>query len=485
MSASQTVRRSARWLVGTNLAIQVGQFLIGIILARLLVPADFGMMVTIQIFTGLVGLVASGGMGQALVWAKDVNERDFNVAFTVQMLIGVVIFVSFYVISPSFAEWFGDPVYAPLLKISAVTFLIRPLANQHVIWLQREMRFKETAIRNLICTVVSGALSIAMAARGFGVWSLTWGGIVGSLVGYFLVCRLTPMRARLDYSQSIVARFGSYGFRMVMNEVISHVRAQTANLIITKFASSAAVGVFNKADSLSKMPFSVLSAPVYQPVFRAMSKVQDEPDKIKYLFFRMVSLLLLYTLPLYIGMWWLAKPFIVVVYGEHWVDTAGVLEIIAPLGFLYCLGHPSGAVLAATNRLGREMVVHSLTWVFVAVGVYVGLDRGIEGAAWGVVASQIYSNLHMYWLATRCFDTRIKDVVGTFGPTLALNAILLLTLFAVHLALPPGYAERAPQIYLAASIIVGGIVYAAAFLFLPLRPLADEALRWRRLLRMA
>ncbi|MGE3771507.1 MAG: lipopolysaccharide biosynthesis protein [Gammaproteobacteria bacterium] len=485
MSLAQTVRGSSKWLVGSNLAVQAAQFLIGIVLARLLVPADFGMMVTIQIFTGFVGLVASGGMGQALIRAKDVTERDFNVAFTIQLAIGVAIFVSFYLIAPWFAEWFGDPLYEPLLRLSALTFLMRPLMNQHLTWLHREMRFKQTAVRSAFSSTISGTVSIVLAAHGFGVWSLLAGGLCSALASYVLVRRLTPMRARLDYDRAIAGRHGSYGFKFVLNELISYVRRQTANLIITKVANAAAVGVFNKADSLSKLPFSVISAPIYQPVFRAMSKVQDEPDKIKYLFFRMVSLLLLYTLPLYIGMWWLAKPFIVVVYGEHWVDTAGVLEIIAPLGFLYCLGHPSGAVLAATDRLGREMVVHTLTWILVAVGVYFGLDRGIEGAAWGVVASQVYSNLHMYWLATRCFDTRLKDVVGAFGPTLALNAILLLALFAVHLALPAGYVERAPHIYLGVSIVVSGLAYAAAFLFLPLRPLADEALRWRKLLHLA
>ena len=91
----------------------------------------------------------------------------------------------------------------------------------------------------------------------------------------------------------------------------------------------------------------------------------------------------------------------------------------------------------------------------------------------------------MYWLATRCFDTRTKDVINTFGPTVALNAILLLALFAVHLALPSGYAERAPEVYLVVSSVTGALAYAIAFLFLPLKPLADEALRWRKLLRLA
>lgn len=485
MSSSQTVRSSSKWLVSTNLVLRAAEFLVGIVLARLLVPADFGMMVTVQIFTGFVGLFASGGMGQALVRASTVTERDFNVAFTIQLGIGALILLSFYVIAPQFAVWFGDPLYEPLLRLSAVTFLIRPLMTLHLTWLQREMRFKETAVRSVFSTAISSTVSVILAARGFGVWSLLAGGLCSGFASYVLVRHLTPMRPRLDYDRALAKRHGSYGFKIVLNELISYVRGQTANFIITKMASAGAVGVFNKADSLSKLPFTIISGPIYQPVFREMSKVQDEPDKIKYLFFRMVSLLLLYTLPLYIGLWWLAKPFIVAVYGEHWLETADVLEIIAPLGFLYCLGHPAGAVLAAADRLGREMIVHTVTWLLVAVGVYFGLDRGIEGAAWGVVASQIYSNLHMYWLATRCFDTRFKDVAAAFGPALVLNAILIAALVTVHFAFPVGYAERTPQVYLIVSAVVGGFAYGAAFLFLPLLPVAEEAQRWRKLLRLA
>lgn len=485
MSLAQTVRGSSKWLIGSNLTVQIAQFFIGIVLARLLVPADFGMMVTIQVFTGFVGLVASGGMGQALIRANDVTELDFNVAFTVQFAIGVAIFASFFFVAPSFSRWFGNPLYEPLLRLSAVTFLIRPLVNQHLNWLYREMRFKETALRGAFASAISGTTSIVLAAHGFGVWSLLAGGLCSSFGSYALVRRLTPIRTHFRYDRAIVVKHGSFGIKLVLNELLFFARQQIANLIISKRADAAAVGLFNKADSLSNLPFSVISGPVYQPVFRAMSKVQEHPDKLKYLFFKMVSLLLLYTLPLYIGLWWLAKPFIMIVYGEKWVSAAKTLEILAPLGFFYCLGHPAGAVMAASDRLGREMVVQATTLMLAAVGVYMGLERGIEGAAWGIVVSQIYCHLHMYWLATHCFQTRLKDAVNAIVPSLILNAILLLTLCAVDATLPLDYAEQAPLIYFVVSVVAGGLAYAAAFLFLPLRPLADESLRWRRCLRLS
>ena len=484
MSLTQTIRGSSKWLISSNIVGQVLQFAFGIALARLLVPADFGLLVTIQIFTGFVGLIASGGMGQALIRAKEVSEKDFQVVFSMQLGIGVLVYAGFFVIAPWFVDWFGNPLYKDLLRVSALSFLIRPFLGMHNIWLQREMRFKETSMIGLSSSLISSLLSVAMAIGGFGVWSLVLAGLLGSLLSYLLIFRLTPMRCRLHFDRQIARQHSGYGFKTALNDLISYLRQQTSNFIITKMAGATMVGLFNKGESLSKLPFATISGPVYQPVLRSMSVAQDNPDKIKYLFFRMISLLILYTLPFYVGLWWLAKPFIVVVYGEHWADAAIPLQILAPLGLLYCIGHPCGAVLAASNRLGKEIVVHTITWILVALGCYLGLRWGLTGVAFGIVLSQIYSNTHMYLLANQCFRAKFGDLIAAIGPGLALNAVLVAVLFVVDAWLP-GMRENSKAAYLIISASAGSLAYALAFLFLPLPSLASEAQKWKRLLRLA
>lgn len=484
MSLSQSIRSSSKWLISSNLVGQAMQFAFGIALARLLVPADFGMIVTIQIFTGFVGLVASGGMGQALIRAKEASEKDFQVIFSVQLATGLLIYVGFFIIAPWFADWFSNPLYKDLLRVSAISFVMRAFLNLHNIWLQREMRFRESSIRSLVSNLASGIASILMALGGWGVWSLVLGGLLGSVVGYLMVFQLTPMRARLHYDHQIACQHSSFGFKIILNDLVSYIRRQTSNFIITKLAGASMVGLFNKGDSLAKLPFDTISNPIYQPVFRAMSIEQDNPDRIKYLFFQMASLLMLYTLPIYIGLWWLAKPFIVVVYGEHWADAAIPLQILAPLGLLYCIGHPCGAVLAATNRLGREVVVQTTTWIIVAFGCYFGLGWGLAGVAYGIVLSQIYSTTHMYLLTNQCFRAKFSELVAAVGPALLLNGILVAVLFAADAILPARIREHSQAVYLVICSLTGGVAYALAFLFLPLPTLAPEALRWKKLLRL-
>jgi O-antigen/teichoic acid export membrane protein len=485
MSLGQSIRTSSKWLVGSNVAGQVLQFAFGVILARLLVPADFGMIVTIQIFTGFVGLLASGGMGQALIRAKHATPTDFHVVFSLQLAIGTAIYATFFWVAPFFATWFHDPRYEELLRVSALSFLLRPFINLHSIWLQREMRFKETSIRSLIANAISSIASIGLAVGGFGVWSLVLGGISGSVINLALIYRLTPLHPRLRFDREIAHRHSGFGVKISLNDLISYMRHQTSNFIITTMGGAAMVGLFNKGDSLAKLPFTTISGPIYQPVFRAMSEQQDNPDKIKYLFYKMISLLIVYTLPFYIGLWWLAEPFIVVVYGQHWAEAAIPLQILAPLGMLYCIGHPCGAVLAASNRLGREMVVQAITLVLVATACYVGLNWGLAGVAIGIVISQAYATMHFYVLASRCIDTRLRDLLAATAPGLLLNATLLASLVLTDLALPAGMRQDSAPAYLLICAMTGALAYGIVFLYFPPRALVDESRRWKLRLHLA
>ncbi|MGL6078365.1 lipopolysaccharide biosynthesis protein [Methyloversatilis discipulorum] len=484
MSLGQSIRSSSKWLVGSALAGQGLQFAIGIVLARLLVPADFGMLVTVQMFTGFVGLVASGGLGQALIRARDATERDFQVVFTTQIGIGVAIYLVFFLIAPWFADWFGQLLYRELLRVSALTFLIRPFQNLHNIWLQRHMRFRELSRLGVLTAFIAGCSSVAMAAGGFGVWSLVLSGLLGGTLSALIVSRLTPLRARLLFDATIVRQHSAFGLKMTGNDLVGYLSSQTSNFIVTKMGGPVMVGLFNKGDSLAKLPFNIISAQIYAPIFRAMSAEQDSADRIHYLFHRAISLLLLYTLPLYLGLAWLAEPLIVTLYGQKWADAAIPLEILAPLGLLYCIGHPAGAVLGATNRAGREALVQTAAWGVVAIGCLIGVSHGLAGVAIAIAVSQLYSTSHMYLLARKAVGARTRELLRTAAPALLLNALMLVALWSVERLLPADMPKSSPVLYLMASAGAGGLVYCAGFLLMPARFFGDESLRWRRMLRI-
>jgi O-antigen/teichoic acid export membrane protein len=162
-----------------NTGRQILQFAFGIALARLLVPADFGMIATIQVFTGFVAMMATGGMGQSLIRAKEASTEDFSAVFTLQLGLGVLIYAAFFLSAPLIARYFENPLYADLLRVSALIFILRPFTLIRVSWLTREMAFKKSALVDLTASMLTWVSSVAMALVGMGVWSLApldcWG----------------------------------------------------------------------------------------------------------------------------------------------------------------------------------------------------------------------------------------------------------------------------------------------------------------------
>ena len=485
MNLGDSIRAGARWLTVGSVGRQVLQFAVGIVLARLLVPADFGFIVTIQIFTGLASRMASGGTGEALIQTKEISNRHYQVTFTVQLAIAAAIYLGFFVSAPWFADWFGNPLYVDLLRVSTLTFLVRPFINVPRAHLRREMRFKALSVVDFTALIITSIASITLAYMGYGPWSLVLSGLIGMVWPLIAFMALTGWRPGVRFDPVIARTLGGFGFKFSVAEIVSYLRWQTSNLIISRLLGPSMVGLYNKGDSLSKLPFQTISSAVYQPVFRALAVGQENLDQSKYIYFRTISLLVVYTLPFYIGMAFLAEPFITVVYGNHWIQAAEPLQILAAAGLFFCIGHPAGAVLAAQNKLEKEIVVQLMSWLVVAVACLTTIRWGIVGVAFGMLISHIYSAVHMTWVTLRCLRSSWGELLTALVPGLILNSILLVTLLAGRQTVFGGLAENQPAFFLLAASMTGAFVYMAAFLYLPIPALAKESARWRRALRLA
>lgn len=481
MNLGQSIRSGVKWLVAGKLSSRILEFAFGIVLARLLVPADFGMLATVSALTGFVGLIASGGMGQSIVRAKSADERDFNAVFTLQLALGTAVYAAFFFSAPFIAGYFHDPLYTDLIRVSALSFLLRPFLNMRSSWLTREMQFKQTTLLGFIAGIVSGASSCLMAWAGFGVWSLVLSGLAGAMIYNLMLTRVTPLRLRLRLDLERLQQHTGYGAKITINDLLSYLIRESKNLMLSKLAGPAFLGLFNKGESLSRLPNQLIVSATMQPVFRAMSKVQDDLDTTKYMFYRTITLLSIYTFPLYVGFWWVAEPFILVVYGEKWVAASEVMRILILIGALLNILTPCGVLLDAQNRLGQEMVALLIRLGITIMAIYVGLDWGLSGVAWGLVTTYVLSTIYYYFLVTRVITTRIADLIRSLLPGLALASLLFLALTTVDHFLGAVRNEH-PAIYLLAMTASGAIVYSAAFLFIPIKAISSEAERWRQLL---
>jgi teichuronic acid exporter len=478
MNLGQKIRIGAAWLFVGNTGKQALTFLFGIVLARLLAPGDFGMLLTIQVFTGVAGFVAGGGMGQALIRAKTATEQDYNIVFTLQLFIGCLIYAIFFFLAPWFARWYDNPLYTELLRVSALSFIFRPFVNLPSNLLSRHMRFKAQAAVGITSLLVTSAVSIGMAYGGYGVWSLIWGGIAGAAVSATLLMPIAKWRPGLSFEFGRGREIARYGMLISLNDILFYLRSQVSIFILSRTLGPASVGLYSKSESLARMPHTFITGSVYPVLFRALAAEQDNPDKCRYLYFRSIALVAVYATPLYVGLLWLAEPFIRGVYGAKWIEAAAPLTILALAWPFWLMGNLSGNVLEARNWLDRELTVQISTLIVAALAVVIGLEHGIQGVAWAIVGSAAFSGLYQYWLATQCLAAKRSGFVRALGPAAALNALLAGTLFLTDHLLPAALRSH-DFVYLALMVLAGGLVYVSAFLFLPFAALQAEQQRWK------
>ncbi len=479
MHLGDSIRKGTKWIATGSIAGRLSAFAFGVILARLLVPEDFGMLVTIQIFTGMAGLVAGGGMGQALVQSKEISERHFHVVFTLQLIICSVIYIVFFVLSPWFAALYENPLYEDLLRISALNFLLRPFANTLSSRLHREMRFKETAIISFLSITAASTLSVILAILGYGVWSLIIGGLFSSIARNMMLRFVVRKKTRIYFNKEIAKSLGTYGFKVQTNNIVMFFKSQTTNFVLSLYTTPWAIGIFNKADSLATLPRATIASSAYKTVFRALSANQENLDLSRYIYFRTITLVSVYTMPFYIGLWWIADPFIEFVYGKNWSEASTPLQILSLTGLLL-LGGSSGAVLDAQNRVGREILLNIVTYPILIGCILIGLKWGIEGVAWGIVINHLIANILIAYLANKCLRSTLASYIKALFPAYLLNIILFITLFTVDLFWLSGIKYTQPGTYIFSMASIGAISYTLMFLYTPPETLKTEADRWNK-----
>jgi O-antigen/teichoic acid export membrane protein len=225
----------------------------------------------------------------------------------------------------------------------------------------------------------------------------------------------------------------------------------------------------------------MITPPTGQTVFRAMSVVQDDLDRTKYMLYRTITLLMVYVFPFLVGLWWIAEPFVGLVYGEKWLPAVEPLRILLLAAIMRTIWIPCGVTLNAQNRLTAMIIGEALGLAISIILVVVGLRWGLAGVAWAVVASTFFYAAYSYTIVYRTIRTRLRDLLNAAAPALVLNTFLFLVLALAHWGSGLHPTEH-PAAYLLVMAAIGGMTYALALLFFPIPALRSEADRWKQLI---
>ena len=364
---------------------QGAQFLIQsvatVVLARLLTPADFGLVAMVSTVTGLGQAFADLGLSEATIQRKEINHDQVSALFWINVAIGVGLTLITVASAPVFARFYRDSRLVNITLLVSLTFLIGGLRVQPDAILKRQMRFSSLAIRDVASYLVAVPIAIMMALRGAGYWALVALPLILNLTAMALSWLMVNWRPGLPRRGAQVGSMVVFGGNVAASYFIGSVCRSADNVLIGRYMGASPLGLYSRAYNLLMLPVRQLSGPAGSVAVPAFSRTQDEPERFARFYLRTINLILWISAPVFGFLIVAAQPVIVLVLGDQWREAAPVFQILAisALGQLFF----DSTIWLFVSRGQSQQLLKILLIIspIIVAGYVIGLPFGIKGVA--------------------------------------------------------------------------------------------------------
>lgn len=386
-SISSKSVRGVVWSAIESFSLQGVQFLIGIVLARLLTPSDFGMIGMLTIFMSVSQTFIDCGFSSALIRQKNTTEQDYGTAFLLNLVISLIAFGILFGIAPFVANFYDMPDLESVMRAISATLIINALFVVHKARLTRAVDFKTQSKVTLTAAVLSGGLGIYLAYNGFGVWSLVYQSICNSLLTLILITLLLKWFPRPGFHRESFNELFGFGSKILVASLISSIYSNLYNIVIGKRYSATDLGHFTRADQLGKFPSQNVAGIMSRVTLPILSQLQDDPARLRTVYEKYLKVTCFVVFPLMMGLAALAEPVVVLLLGDKWMPAVAMLQIL-------CFGLMLDPICNINLNLlyvkGRSDLVLRLEIIKKTIAVSILVITSFGGVVWMCVGSACY-----------------------------------------------------------------------------------------------
>jgi O-antigen/teichoic acid export membrane protein len=450
---------------GAFFALRVGALMV---LARLLSPRDFGLVGMVTALTGVLNLFRDFGLSTATVQRETVTQEQVSTLFWINILAGVILGFVLSGSAPFISSFYHEPRLFWVTIVLATSFVFNAAGVQHAALLQRQMRFTALAVIQIISLVLSTALGIGMAARGYGYWSLVVMSVTLPLFStacFWIAASWIPGMPRRQSGAAPLIRFGGM---VTLNGLLIYLAYNLDKILLGRFWGAAAVGVYGRSYQIINIPTENLNTAVGEVAFAALSRIQGEPSRLKSYFLKGYSLVLSLTVPITIMIALFARELVLVILGPKWNDAAVILQLLAPTILVFGLINPVGWLLFSAGMIGRCLRIALVVSPTLGLAYFLGLPYGPRGVAFGFSAAMIVLTIPLLAWSVRGMVISFRDILGALSRPLISGCIAAILAGAVELT----SAQSLPAY---PKLFLGGFVLFLTYMGVLLYPRAQRA----------
>lgn len=464
------------WSAVDRFSAQGIQFVFSILIARLLVPEDYGVVAMLGIFMAVSQTFIDSGFGTALIRKIDRTEEDFSTVFYFNIFVATLFYFALFFAAPAIANFYNTPLLESITKVVALNLIIGSLSGIHNAKLSIAIDFKSRAKISIASTLLTGAVGLWMAYAGYGVWALVVQNLFSSAIRTVLLWVIVKWYPKLVFSWKSFKELFSFGSKLLASALLDTLYNNIYTLVIGKVFSSSTLGVYSKANALAQFPSSNITSVLQGVTFPVLSTIQNEDDRLADAYKRFLKIAAFVVFPLMIGLSAVADPFIRLVLTDKWGGAIYLLQIMCFWMMWYPIHAINLNILQVKGRSDYFLKLEIIKKIQGVIVLCVTVPMGIVAMCYGSLISSviclIWNTHYTKKLIGYGFFAQMKDLLPIILHALVMGLIVAIV---VHFM---------PTLWL--KLIVGvltGIIYYISGAYVMKFPEMDELLTILKLKR--
>lgn len=441
-SLKQKTVSGLTWSFIDNISKQIITFIIGIILARLLAPQEFGLIGMLTIFIAISQSLINSGFTQALIRKKDCTQTDYSTVFYFNLVLGVFFYFILFCSAESISRFFNEPQLKLILRILGIVLIFNSVAIIQRARLTKRIDFKLQAKISFLSSISSGIIAIFMAYSGYGVWSLVVKTITWYAFTSLLLWLWNKWKPTLEFSLVSFKDLFSFGSKLMVSGLINTAYLNVYYLIIGKYFSATELGYYTRADHFNNLTSQNINTVVQRVSYPILSSIQEDVPRLKQAYRNLIQSTMFITFILSMGMAAIAEPLIITLIGTKWLHSVIYLQLLCFVGMFYPLQALNLNMLNVVGRsdlfLRLEIIKKTLAVPNIIIGIMFGIKIMIIGM---IINSIIAYYLNSYW-SGKFIGYSIAQQIQDIYPTFLFAAIVGGTVFLFGWLLEVNYGMK-------------------------------------------
>lgn len=445
------------WKFAERIGAQLISTIVSIILARILLPEDYGVVALTTIFITIANVFVNSGFGQALIQKKDSDELDFSSIFYTGLFVSILLYLGLFFASPYIAEWFEEPLLSPILRVVGLQLPISALSSVQSAYISKHFLFRKVFLSSLLGTILSAIVGIWMAYAGYGPWALVAQHLTTLIVGQLVLLITVKWRPKLCYSWKRTKSLFGYSWKLLGSGLLDVGYNELRGIIIGKKYSSVDLAYYNKGKTLPSLVGDNLNGPINGVLFPVMSAEQEDKKRVKNMTRRSIQASCYLMFPILMGLAAVAPVLVPVLFTDKWNSMIPFLQIIS-ITYLFYPIHTAN--LQAIKALGRSDLFLRLEVIKKVIGLAILSITMWFGVFWIVMGGLISSFLGLIinsypnrkLLNYNIFE-QIKDILPYLGLVLLMGVPVYMMNYLYSILNWNMY------LVLVLQVLVGAIIY--------------------------